>query len=132
MFVTKIYTNPLVLMVMAAIASILFSSLVGAFPVHEGLQKAAFIFGTGLAGGYFSVAVVFSAKSNTMVESNSNFTKFDLNVFVSILSALLILTGLVIFVGVTAFTDSVAEGVASSTAGGILGVIMAFAKKDSE
>ena len=124
---TKIYTNAMAIIVMAVIASICFSGFVGGNE-NVSLAKAAFIFGTALAGGLFSVAVTFA--TNAKVADEGIASKADYNALVSVLGGLITLASLVMFIDIGVFSDMVAEGIAGGIAGSVSGVITAYAKKD--
>ena len=157
--VERIYSNAVLLIILAAATSVVFSAAVG-YGAHAGLQKAAFIFGTTLAGGFFSVAMTFATKGRAPAESlpeiptddpadgevldgevsvltvapaadAETWSRLDLNVLVSAAAAITVLAGLITYVDVTVFTDMVAEGLAGGFAGSIAGIITTFAKRDS-
>ena len=125
---TKIYTNALHIMVIATIASILYSFVVGDGE-HPGFIKAAFMFGTILSGGWLSIAMVFTGRM--LADSNPRASLLDLNVLTSVVCALAAPAGLLLFLDTSIFVDAAIEGVSSSLAGGIVGIAMAFAKKDT-
>ena len=125
---TKLYANAVLLVLLAAVASVLFAGLAGNSE-YAHLQKAAFIFGTALAGGFLSAGMTFVTRQTG---DGRRWTLLNLNVLTSVASALCVLGGLVALLDVSIFTDMVAEGVAGSIAGSVSGIIMAFAKADND
>ena len=125
---TKIYTNALLLSLLATLGALSFAAAAGGG--DGALQKAAFIFGMALAGGFLSVGMTFAGRP--LVNGRRRFSPLNCNVLLSVLAALVTLGGLVALLEVSVYTDMVAEGIASSVAGSIAGIIMAFAKADDD
>ena len=127
-WLTKVHTNAVVLMAEATIAAVFFIAYVSGV---EGLEKAGFIAGTTLTAGWLAVAMVFTGKS--LVNGHTALaTKLSLDVVVSVSCALATFFATFLLLDTRIFLDSAAEGVAAATSGGLVGVVMAFVKKDSD
>ena len=127
-WLTKIHTNAVVLMAEATVAALLFIAYVSGV---EGLAKAGFIAGTTLTAGWLAVSMVFTGRA-AVNGSAAMATKLSLDVVVSVTCALVTFGATFLLLDTRIFLDSAAEGVAAATSGGLVGVVMAFAKKDSD
>ena len=116
---TKSYPNVIYLAILVTVASMAFSLW-----TPDGLEKASFLFATTIGTGLITVASVF-AKRGTGGAFSPN---------VGVLAAAAILAFVAVIVGqdVTAFTDSVAEGVQAAVAGGFLGLMSTYASSESD
>ena len=125
----KVYMNAIFLLIAATVASLSFSVIGGAVPE---LGKPAFIFGTTLAGGALSVGMVFASRRGRAIWNFGSplLTPLDINVAAAVVSAFVILGGLVSALDVAIALETVIEGIAGGVAGSTVGIIMAFAKKD--
>lgn len=125
-WLAKVHTNAVVLMAEATIAAVLFINYVAGV---EGLEKAGFIAGTTLTAGWLAVAMVFTGKA--IVNGHTTLaTKLSLDVLVSVTCALATFFATFLLLDTRIFLDSAAEGVAAATSGGLVGIVMALAKKD--
>ena len=122
----QVRINPVFVMVIATIASLLFCYLVSDAE-HAGLVKAAYIFATVLTGGWISVAMVFTGRA--LVSNKSWSTPADYNVWFAVICAIACPAGVAVMLDITTFANSAAETSASGLAGGLVGIAMAFAKK---
>ena len=124
-FVTKIYTNPLVVFGLGAIAMITFGWFAGE---HTALEKAAFGGGSLLSIRYFTIAAgfadMFKPKPSVMV------TRLDINMVIMVLYSLAILVGLLSFVGVQQFADAAVEALVGAVVAGLLTVGEIYMTKD--
>ena len=124
-FISKIYTNPLVVILIGALAVIVFAWFAGE---HTALEKAAFGLGSLLAVRYLALAAgfaeMFSPKPGAVV------TRLDVNMLVSVLAALAILAGMLNFIGVAEFADAAIESIAGAIGAGFLTVIDVYRNKD--
>ena len=121
----KVYTNAVVLMLLACISSVAFTSHATAW----GLDKTAFLFAATLAGGFLSVGMTFATKE---LGNGRNITPLNLNVLVAVGTGFLTIGAVFLYLPTTVFLDLVAEGMVSGLGGTVVGIIMAFAKKDSD
>ena len=130
--ITRVYSNPCVQTIVAVISVALFAMLVSDGD-HDGLKKAAFIYGTSFAGGLLTLGLSFAGQATLEVVRyrSIEFTRLEVNTLVAFVGSLLTLASLVVFLDASSFKDMVAEGIASGTAGGALGIMSTFAKKDS-
>lgn len=119
-FITKIYTNPLVVYFMLAAAVIVFAWFAGN---HTFLEKAAFGLGSLLAIKYLGIAANFAEMFNP--KRGEMVTRLDLNMVLMVLYSLAILAGLMSFIGIAQFADAAVESLAGAfgAAGLIVGEI---------
>ena len=124
-FISKIYTNPIVVILIGALAVIVFAWFAGE---HTALEKAAFGLGSLLAVRYLALAAgfaeMFDPKPGVMV------TRLDLNMLIAVFAALAILAGMLNFIGVTQFADAAVEAIAGAIGAGFLTVIDVYRNKD--
>lgn len=121
----RIYTNAIVLMLLATASSVIFTMNATAWD----LQKTAFIFAATLAGGFLSVGMTFASKELAV---GSHVTPLNLNVLVAVGTGFLTIGAVFLYLPASVFLDLVAEGMVSGLAGTAVGIIMAFAKKDRD
>ena len=124
-YISKIYTNPIVVILIGAVMVITFAWFAGE---HTALEKAAFGLGSLLAVRYLALAAgfaeMFSPKTGAVV------TRLDVNMLVSVLAAIAILVGMLNFIGVTEFADAAIESIAGAVGAGFLTVIDVYRNKD--
>ena len=124
----RIYSNALILIAFAFIASALFSIF-----ANDDLAKAAFIGATTLSGSFLSVAMVFAGKTLSSSEPFWKvFSPINFNVLWAVAFLFAVLGVTFIYIDTAIYTDSVMEGLSGATFGGIGGIIMSFAKKDQD
>ena len=97
-----------------------------AYAAGDDLQKAAFIFGIGLAPAFLTIALSF-ARKHAALSAGATERTVDPNIIVLTLLSLVVLGCLIAFIPVSVFTDMVVEGVASAVAGTAVSMMMAFA-----
>ena len=128
---SKLYTNAVFLIMLVVAASMVFSTL-----GPQGLDKAAFIFGSAVATGLIPVAMVFANRAYVKtVEGVKGFFSFsnpDFNVMIAILGVFCVIGGMIAGLDLATFQDMVFEGIAGGTAAGVMGITMIFAKKGEE
>ena len=124
-YIGKVYTNPLILIMLGAGAVIVFAWFAGQ---HTALEKAAFGLGSFLAVRYFAIAMDFAEMFNP--KPGVVVTRLDVNMIVTFLSAFAILAGLLNFVGVQKFADSAVEALVAAVGAGMLSVIEVYKNKD--
>ena len=122
---TGIYTNPIVVILIGALAVIVFAWFAGE---HTALEKAAFGLGSLLAVRYLALAAGFAEMFNP--KSGAVVTRLDVNMLVSVLAALAILAGMLNFIGVSEFADAAIESIAGAIGAGFLTVIDVYRNKD--
>ena len=121
MDIARVYPNVLILALLFAVASALLTIF-----TPEGLGKASFLMGTGLAPSYLTMALVFARRA----AKGGRAPEVDPNVIFLVLLSLTTLGILVGFHDVTVFKDMVAEGVGSAITGAGISIMMAFATAD--
>ena len=128
---SKLYTNAVLLIMLVVAASMVFSTL-----GPEGLDKAAFIFGSAVATGLIPAAMVFAnrayVKTVDGVKGIMSFSNPDFNVMIAILGVFCVIGAMIAGLDLTTFQDMVFEGVAGGTAAGVMSIVMIFAKKGEE
>ena len=115
-----LYPNVLIVGAMLMVASIAFSVAAG-----EALQKAAFLFGIGLAPAYLTIALSF-ARKHAAVSVGATERTVDPNIIALTLMSMVIMGCLIAFIPVSVFTDMVVEGVVSAVAGSAISMMTAF------
>ena len=123
--ISKIYTNAVVLMLLATVCSVVFTTNAAKW----GLEKTSFIFAATLAGGFLSVGMTFASKE---LLNGRTFTPLNLNVLIAVATGFLTIGTVFLYLPTSVYLDLVAEGLVSGLGGTAVGIIMAFAKKDGE
>ena len=121
----RIYTNAILLMLLATACSISFTTNAASW----GLEKTAFIFAATLAGGFLSVGMTFASKE---LGNGSKVTPLNLNVLIAVATGFLTIGTVFLYLPTSVYLDLVAEGLVSGLGGTAVGIIMAFAKKDGD
>ncbi len=115
-----LYPNVLLVGFLLTCASIAF-----AYAAGDALQKAAFIFGIGVAPAFLTIALSF-ARKHASVSVNATERTVDPNIIVLTLMSMVIMGCLIAFIPVAVFTDMVVEGIASAVAGTAISMMVAF------
>ena len=123
--VKGLYPNVLLVGLLLMLASIAFSYAAG-----SELQKAAFIFGIGIAPAFLTIALSF-ARAHAAASDGATERSVNANIIVLTCMSMGILAALIAFIPVSVFTDMVIEGVVSAVAGTAISMMMAFTPSNS-
>ena len=124
-YITKIYTNPLVLYGIGTGVMVVYAWFAGD---HTFLEKAAFAGGTFLAVKYLGVAADFAGMFEP--KPSAFITRLDVNMVVMVSYAFIILAGLLNFIGVKEFADAAVEAITGAIVAGVLVVGEIYMNKE--
>ena len=113
------------LIVLLALSSIFLSAFLGSSP----LAKVAFIVATGAGLGILGTVAVWATRFGKAVKDVTE-RPMNWNVLIGIGSIIFVFAGLLIFVNVEVYKDSVMEGVGAAFVSGYLGVVNAMNEGD--